>query len=243
MAMKRTNFEKRSAQDLSSLQCQYPGKCGNERALKANGQRHWLCAIHRDHQNAMQRARYQKSSKSRKASSKRQKIRDSTNVEGDRGTMLGAPISRSGDAGNAERPTRLEHARDCSARDHTDVATNATESAPLDPPVEGGCHTTPPPASAVHTLPHVSVQVDYTHAQDLPPIHIRVAAASSPSVYIVVQVVPVPSRSQQRFQRLTSPVLRLRGNMTTLTRIAALETRPLRRQQHRRSSPMALHLC
>ncbi|KAJ8554875.1 hypothetical protein ON010_g9607 [Phytophthora cinnamomi] len=152
MAKKSTNSEMRSAQGLSSLQLalalRYPPRppeCDAARALP-------------------------KLKQIKEGISKRQKIRDSTNVEEDRGTMLGSPISRSGDAGNAERPTRLEHARDCSARDHTDVTTNATESALLDPPVEGSCHTTPPPASATF----------------------RVAAASSPSVYIVVQAFPVP---------------------------------------------------
>lgn len=192
MAKKGINEEKRPAKYLSSLLCQYPGKCGNERALKANGQRHWLCAIHRDHQNAMQRARYQRSSKSRKASSKRQKIRDSSSLEDNRGTMLGAPNSRSGKVGDAERSPRLEQARDCSARELTDATANTAESAPSDPPVEGGRHMIPPPASAVHTPPPVSVQVNFANAQDPPPIHIQVAGASSSSVYIVVHAFPPP---------------------------------------------------
>jgi hypothetical protein len=42
-------------------QCQYPGgKCTNERAMKKNGERHWLCSWHRDHQNSMQRDRYRR---------------------------------------------------------------------------------------------------------------------------------------------------------------------------------------
>ncbi|KAG2761683.1 hypothetical protein JG687_00018336 [Phytophthora cactorum] len=42
-------------------QCQYPGgSCTNERSLKKNGEHHWLCAAHRDHQNVMQRDRYRR---------------------------------------------------------------------------------------------------------------------------------------------------------------------------------------
>lgn len=48
---------------LSSDQCKYPGYCRNKRAFKRNGERHWLCAEHRDHQNTMQRDRYRKTTK------------------------------------------------------------------------------------------------------------------------------------------------------------------------------------
>ncbi|KAF1786687.1 hypothetical protein GQ600_12713 [Phytophthora cactorum] len=42
-------------------QYQYPGgSCTNERRLMKNGERLWLCAAQRDHQNAMQRDRYRR---------------------------------------------------------------------------------------------------------------------------------------------------------------------------------------
>jgi hypothetical protein len=45
---------------LGELQCQYPGACENERAIKRNGERHWLCEIHRDRQNRSQRDRHRR---------------------------------------------------------------------------------------------------------------------------------------------------------------------------------------
>ncbi|KAG1691559.1 hypothetical protein DVH05_026854 [Phytophthora capsici] len=53
----------RRERNLSPQQCQYPGHCKNERTLKNNGERHWLCAEHRDHQNALQRERYRRAVK------------------------------------------------------------------------------------------------------------------------------------------------------------------------------------
>jgi len=50
----------REKKPRGKLQCQYPGGCSNERAFKRNGERHWLCGSHRDHQNALQRERYKK---------------------------------------------------------------------------------------------------------------------------------------------------------------------------------------
>ncbi|KAE9054525.1 hypothetical protein PF007_g32605, partial [Phytophthora fragariae] len=51
---------RREKQPRGPLQCQYPGRCSNERAINPNGGRHWLCKSHRDHQNALQRDRYKK---------------------------------------------------------------------------------------------------------------------------------------------------------------------------------------
>jgi hypothetical protein len=45
---------------LGELQCQYPAACENERAIKRNGERHWLCEIHRDRQNRSQRNRHRR---------------------------------------------------------------------------------------------------------------------------------------------------------------------------------------
>ncbi|KAE9270715.1 hypothetical protein PF008_g30542 [Phytophthora fragariae] len=56
----------RHREEHDSLQCQYPGQCSNERTLKRNGERHWLCAEHRDHQNALQRDRYRRVTKKKK---------------------------------------------------------------------------------------------------------------------------------------------------------------------------------
>ncbi|KAE8877055.1 hypothetical protein PF003_g38774 [Phytophthora fragariae] len=60
---------RREKQPRGPLQCQYPGRCSNERAIKPNGGRHWLCESHRDHQNALQRDRYKKITKSTKKKS------------------------------------------------------------------------------------------------------------------------------------------------------------------------------
>lgn len=48
------------------LQCHYPGACSNERAIKPNGERHWLCERHRERQNALQRARHQRIAEAKK---------------------------------------------------------------------------------------------------------------------------------------------------------------------------------
>lgn len=66
---------KRGAKQFGRLQCQYPGSgCTRERALKKNGERHWLCAEHRDHQNTLQRERY------RRAVTKTKKVAEQTTV-------------------------------------------------------------------------------------------------------------------------------------------------------------------
>ncbi|KAG7379235.1 hypothetical protein PHYPSEUDO_008861 [Phytophthora pseudosyringae] len=58
---------------LSPLQYQYPGHCSNERAFKVNGERHWLCDAHRNHQNILQRDRYR--SNTRKKTSKKKEAK------------------------------------------------------------------------------------------------------------------------------------------------------------------------
>ncbi|EEY64853.1 uncharacterized protein PITG_16164 [Phytophthora infestans T30-4] len=73
---------------LSSDQCKYPGYCRNKRAFKRNGERHWLCAEHRDHQNTMQRDRYRKTTKKdgkketkkKTTAIKKRKIQNSTSL-------------------------------------------------------------------------------------------------------------------------------------------------------------------
>ncbi|RLN71199.1 hypothetical protein BBJ28_00026372 [Nothophytophthora sp. Chile5] len=63
MPKERARRGARSIHQREPLQCQYPGNCKNERAVKVNGERHWLCKQHRDHQNAMQRERYKRAVK------------------------------------------------------------------------------------------------------------------------------------------------------------------------------------
>lgn len=58
-ATRGTRYRRRFAPQ----QCRYPGHCSRERAYKKNGERHGLCAEHRDHQNALQRERYRRVAK------------------------------------------------------------------------------------------------------------------------------------------------------------------------------------
>ncbi|KAE8891736.1 hypothetical protein PF003_g24295 [Phytophthora fragariae] len=73
MPKERSKRIKRHTRQLGPLRCQYPGHCENERAVKVNGERHWLCDEHRDHQNALQRDRYRRTAKkkTKKENSKR----------------------------------------------------------------------------------------------------------------------------------------------------------------------------
>lgn len=48
---------------LQGAMCKHPSHCTNERSIKKNGGRHWLCEQHRQLQNAEQRQRYQRQEK------------------------------------------------------------------------------------------------------------------------------------------------------------------------------------
>ncbi|KAG6959861.1 hypothetical protein JG687_00008539 [Phytophthora cactorum] len=52
---------------LIDPQLLYPAGCSKERAVKVNGGLHWLCENHRDHQKALQRERYRRIAKEKKA--------------------------------------------------------------------------------------------------------------------------------------------------------------------------------
>ncbi|KAG3111434.1 hypothetical protein PI124_g9202 [Phytophthora idaei] len=57
----------RHGRQLDSQQCQYPGgNCHTDRTHTKNGELHWLCVEHRDHQNALQRDRYRRAAKKTK---------------------------------------------------------------------------------------------------------------------------------------------------------------------------------
>ncbi|KAG2891303.1 hypothetical protein PC119_g24004 [Phytophthora cactorum] len=55
---------------LDPQQCLYPVRCSNKRAFKKNGERHWLCTKHREHQNVMQRDHYRRVAKNTKSKTK-----------------------------------------------------------------------------------------------------------------------------------------------------------------------------
>ncbi|ETN15475.1 hypothetical protein PPTG_06742 [Phytophthora nicotianae INRA-310] len=69
MPKERARREK-SLHQPGSLLCKYPSRCNNERAIKANGGRHWLFDEHRHHQNALQRDRYRRAAAKKKSSCK-----------------------------------------------------------------------------------------------------------------------------------------------------------------------------
>ncbi|KAL3663914.1 hypothetical protein V7S43_010803 [Phytophthora oleae] len=64
MPKERVRRGKRSPKRPGSQQCQYPGgRCMNKRTVKADGTLHWLCKMHRNRQNELQRERYRRTAK------------------------------------------------------------------------------------------------------------------------------------------------------------------------------------
>ncbi|KAE9241988.1 hypothetical protein PF004_g6810 [Phytophthora fragariae] len=123
-------------EERDSLQCQYPGQCTSERTLKRNGERHWLCAEHRDHQNALQRDRYRRVTKKKKekaskrapSSNPRETKREKRPRHGERPMHVAASTSREKKRGkkgsrveksksSAVLPTRPVHLASTSASD------------------------------------------------------------------------------------------------------------------------------
>ncbi|KAE8970957.1 hypothetical protein PR002_g26964 [Phytophthora rubi] len=77
MPKERSKRIKRHTRQLGPLQCQYPGHCENERAVKVNRERHWLCDEHRDHQNALQRDSYRRTAEKKTKREKSKRVRAS----------------------------------------------------------------------------------------------------------------------------------------------------------------------
>ncbi|KAG3057983.1 hypothetical protein PI124_g17247 [Phytophthora idaei] len=179
-------------------QCQYPGgSCTNERTLKKNGKRHWLCAEHRDQRNAMQRDLYRRTvnkTKKKRAKEKATQEKEKTKMQDTArkkdkvkrvhssphivekpaaSTPAAAPASASdGDAATArvELPTTNE-VRPPSARD--EVQENLAASAPrdLEDPAQGTGVSVPPgswPCACCASLATQSPHVVYILMQAVP---------------------------------------------------------------------------